>query len=78
VVLDDRVQPAACAVGVEAGGVAHVDLEAAPVGVLGVVGAQAVAAGGAQQRVGMRRDEVEHQLLGLLGPAPDDHAPDGR
>ena len=66
------------AVGVEARRVAHEDLEAALVGVLGVVGAQAEAAGRAQQRVRVRRDEVEDELLGLLGRALDDHPPERR
>jgi len=67
VVVGDRVQPSARAVGVQPRRVAHEDLQAALVGVLRVVGAQAVAAGRAQQRIGVRGDEVEDELLGLLG-----------
>jgi hypothetical protein len=64
------VQPAAGAVGVEPVRVAHQDLERPLVGVLGVVGAQAVAARRAQQRVGVRGDQVEDEVLRLVRRAP--------
>ena len=52
-VLDDRVHPFGHAIGVQSMGVAQEDLERALVCILGVVEAQAVATGNAEQRVGV-------------------------
>ena len=64
-VLDDRVQPAHGASGVQASRVAQEDLEGALVGVARVVGAERVAPCGPQQRVGVLRDGGEDEVLGL-------------
>jgi hypothetical protein len=60
------MQPARDALGIQARGVAHEDLQAALVGIVGVVGAHRVAPGDAQQRVGLRPHQLEDQRLPAL------------
>jgi hypothetical protein len=60
------MEPPGGAFGVQAPGVAHEDLQPALVGVLGVVGAQAVAPRRPQQRVGVCGDQLKDEALGLL------------
>ena len=61
-----RVQPARSPLGVQTRGVAHEDLEAALVGVVGVVGAHRVAPRDAQQRVRVRAEQLEDERLSAL------------
>jgi hypothetical protein len=65
-VLGDRVQPRRRALRVEPVRVTQEDLDGALVGVLGVVGADAVPAGEAKHRVGVARDRRDHELLRLI------------
>jgi hypothetical protein len=62
-VLDHRVQPARGPLGIQARRVAHQDLQRALVGVVRVVGAQRVAPRDPQQRIGLRADQPQHELL---------------
>jgi hypothetical protein len=65
-VLDDRMQPRRRALRIEPVRVTQEDLDRALVGVLGVIGADAVPAGETEHGVGMERDRRDDELLRLI------------
>jgi hypothetical protein len=72
-VLADGVDPLVGALGIQRGGAADEDLHRPLVGVVCVVGAQRMAPRGSQQRIGVLRDDAQHQVARLrVGHHPID------
>jgi hypothetical protein len=70
-VLDHDVDPLVDRPRVEPVRAAEQELHAALVGVVRVIGAEAVAVGGPQQRLRLRRDRAQHHVLHLIVGEPD-------